>query len=98
MSTLYEEMKEGLREAAAVARGEKKPAATFIPPDIDVRAIRKGLNLSQTAFAATFGFTLAQVRGWEQGRFRPLGAMRAYMLVIRQDPSRVAEVLKDAAA
>jgi hypothetical protein len=42
----------------AIARGEEKPAKLFVPPEIDVRAIRAKLQLSQEDFASAFGFTL----------------------------------------
>jgi putative transcriptional regulator len=35
---------------------------------INVRATRKRLGLSQAAFAAKYGFQLATLRNWEQGR------------------------------
>ena len=44
-----------------------------VPAEVDVRAIREKLRLSQPEFAARFGFTAASVRQWEQGRRRPHG-------------------------
>ena len=41
--------------------------ASFSPPaEIDVRGIRKRLELSQEDFAKEFGFTIHQIRDWEQ--------------------------------
>jgi len=34
----FDKIAEGLREAIAVARGERKPARIFVPPELDVRA------------------------------------------------------------
>jgi len=45
-----------------------------------VRAIRAKTKLSQDAFASVFGFTVHQTRQGEQGRNRPLGAMRGRRL------------------
>ncbi len=98
MSTAFDKIMAGLLDAGAVARGEKEPAKLFVPPEIDVRAIRTALNMSQPEFARTFGFTVSQVRNWEQGRNRPTGALRAYMIVIRRDPKSVTEALKNMAA
>ena len=39
--------------------------------EVDVRAIREGLGLSQSAFAARFGLRAKTVRNREQGRTRP---------------------------
>jgi putative transcriptional regulator len=85
------------REAVAIARGEKKPARLHIPPEIDVRAIRLKLELSQDDFATEFGFTANQIKDWEQRRSRPLGGVRAYLMIIQKDPKTVLKILRDAA-
>src|SRR5947208_1838213 len=82
------------REAVAIARGEKKPARLHIPPEIDVRGIRLKLTLSQDDFAAEFGFTTNQIKDWEQGRSRPLGGVRAYLMIIQKDPKTVLKILR----
>jgi putative transcriptional regulator len=84
----------GLNEALAVARGTAKPSKLHVPPEIDVRDIRSRLKLSQDNFAAEFGFTINQIRDWEQGRTRPLGAMRAYLMIIKRDAKAVIELLR----
>ena len=89
---------EGLNEALAVARGGAGGARMHVPPDMDVRAVRAKTGLSQEGFASSFGFTVHQVRQWEQGRNRPLGAMRAYLLVIERDPQAVEMALQGTAA
>jgi putative transcriptional regulator len=94
----YDKIAEGLKEAIAIARGEAKPAKLYVPPEIDVRGIRLRLDLSQDDFAAAFGFTVHQIRQWEQGRSRPLGAVRAYLMIINGNPKRVLVMLRDAAA
>ncbi len=93
----FEKIEEGLTEALAIARGDAEPAKLFIPPEIDVRAICNKVGLSQEDFAAWFGFTLHQIRQWEQGRSRPLGGVRAYLLIIAQDPESVRNLLRRAA-
>jgi DNA-binding transcriptional regulator YiaG/mRNA-degrading endonuclease RelE of RelBE toxin-antitoxin system len=89
------------QEMRAIARGEAKSAHVHIPPDIDVKAIRRRLELSQEAFASEFSFSIAQIRDWEQGRTRPLEANRAYLLLIDRRPDVIrrtlAEVRADAA-
>ena len=90
----FDKIAEGLNEALDIARGDAKPARLFIPPEIDVKNIRTKLELSQEDFAAIFGFTLNQIRDWEQGRSRPLGGVRAYLILINRDPSTVIELLR----
>lgn len=72
------------------------PVAARVPPAIDVAAIRRKLGrqvcgwpLSQEAFAARFGFSLAAVRDWEQGRRRPNLPTRVLLLTIASDAAAV---------
>ena len=83
------------REARRVARGAQKPASLLVPPDVNVRDIRTRVGLSQESFANRYGFSLNQIRDWEQNRHRPIGALRAYLLVIKQDPEYVARAFQD---
>jgi putative transcriptional regulator len=97
MRRAYDKIAEGLKEAIAIARKEQKAAKIFVPPEIDVRAIRAKLDLSQEDFASAFGFTVHQMRQWEQGRSRPLGAVRAYLMIIDRHPKRILEMLHEVA-
>ena len=90
----YDKIAAGLNEALAVARGKAKPSKLHVPPEIDVKEIRTKLKLSQDAFAAEFFFSINQIRDWEQGRTRPLGAMRAYLMIIKRDPDAIREILR----
>ena len=90
----FDKIAEGLTEALAIAKGEAVPARLHVPAEIDVRAIRTKTGMSQDAFASAFGFTVSQIRQWEQGRYRPLGAMRAYLMVIDQNPAGVLAMLR----
>ena len=63
------------------------------PEQIDVKAIRKRLGLSQAAFAEDFGFGVAAVRDWEQGRRVPEAGVRAYLVVIDREPEAVRRAL-----
>lgn len=92
----FDKIADGLNEALAIARGEKKPAKLHIPPEIDVRAIRARTGLSQEDFATAFGFTINQIKDWEQGRARPLGGVRAYLLIIERDARSVLDLLRKA--
>lgn len=58
-----------------------------------MRAIRKGLKMSQEVFAEHFGFSAARVRDWEQGRSSPDQAVRAYLRIIEEEPEVVERVL-----
>ncbi len=60
----------------------------------NVRKVREKLNLSQSEFAAKFGFSAACVRNWEQGRNSPAGAARVLLAVIERNPQAVEEAIR----
>ncbi len=89
-----DELLASLREAKDIVAGKRAPARVHLPPGaMNVRAIRKKVGLSQAAFAARFGFALASVRDWEQGRRRPTLAARTLLRVINHDPAMVLKAL-----
>jgi len=87
-----------LNQAIAWARGEDVPVrvTTVRVPVIDVRAVRRKLRLSQTEFAAKFGFHPATLRNWEQGRTCPDGPARVLLAVIARHPEAVEDALRKA--
>ena len=91
----FDKIRAGLGDAIAIARGEADPASyrVHVPAEIDVKAIRRKLGMSQAQFAASFGFGLAAVQNWEQGRRRPEGAVRAFLKVIDREPDAVKRAL-----
>jgi len=88
---------DSMKEAVSIARGEM-PAQAYrihIPSQVDVKAIRQSLGLSQSSFAARFGLSLHTLRNWEQGKRQPDPAARAYLRVIEKAPETVYEVLAE---
>jgi putative transcriptional regulator len=70
----------GARQALAYARGELTEGfVVHVPEEFDVKALRRKLGMSQSRFAASFGFGLDAVPSWEQGRRRPEGAARVLL-------------------
>ena len=90
----FDKIAEGLEEALSIARGSAKPERLHFPEKIDIGAIRRSLDLSQEEFAASFGFSINQIRDWEQGRSRPLGGVRAYLSIIATDAKAVRRMLE----
>ena len=64
-----------------------------VPFEVDVKAIRRKLGMTQAEFARSFGFGLDAVQNWEQGRRRPEGAARAFLKVIDREPDAVRRAL-----
>ena len=97
MSEIGESMIKGMEEAVAFAKGEqKKGAVVHIPEEINVRRIRKKLNMSQNTFAEYFGVPVKTIQDWEQGRRVPSGASKNFLFVIDQEPEAVRRALTTA--
>lgn len=62
----------------------------------DVAALRRRLKLSQAGFASRFGFSVATVRNWEQGRVLADGPARVLLTVIANEPNAVVRALQSA--
>ena len=100
MSRFGRKLIEAAKEARAIARGEADPATyrVHVPAEVDVRQIRKKLDLTQDAFSLRFGIPVATIKDWEQGRRAPEGAARVLLMVIDHEPKAVERALKKAAA
>jgi putative transcriptional regulator len=94
MSAAGEKILGSIREARAILRGESAgELIVHVPPAVDVKALRRKLGMSQSRFAASFGFGLAAVQSWEQGRRRPEGPARILLKVIEHEPEAVRRAL-----
>ena len=85
-------------EALAHSRGEVTlPTYEIaVPEAVDVAALRANLDLSQSAFARTFGLDLGAVQAWEQGRRQPERTARILLAVIAREPEAVKRALRAA--
>lgn len=91
-------IRRGLEEALAYGKGETDKSAyrVHVPQQVDVRAIRSKLGMTQAEFAGEFGFSINTLRHWEQGKRQPEGPTRAYLLVIDRAPRAVRKALRAA--
>jgi DNA-binding transcriptional regulator YiaG len=55
--------------------------------------IREGQGLTREQFAERYGLQVRAIQEWEQGRRKPEPAVRAYMLVIKNQPAAVRKAL-----
>jgi len=92
--TLFDDIKAGLEEAVAYNNGEKTGACVVVPNDIDVKAIRKKLNMTQEIFSLTFGVPITTLRKWEQKRRQPERLSRAFFKVLEHSPETVLNALR----
>lgn len=95
MSEVSESIIKGMEEALAFAQGSASPAVVHIPEEINVRRIRKKMNMSQSIFADYFGVNLRTIQDWEQGRRVPTGAAKNFLYVIDKEPDAVRRALVD---
>jgi putative transcriptional regulator len=90
-------MTESERHAAAMADADARPMTdaewAHAPRVAQVSVIRRALKLSQEQFASTFHIPVGTVRDWEQGRYEPDAAARAYLRVIARAPRAVRKAL-----
>jgi putative transcriptional regulator len=78
----------GLDQAVdAMREKEHVPTPEFGDPDeVDVKAIRKDLGLSQQEFADAYGFSVYAVRKWEQWVRTPEKGTRVLLMMLRDMP------------
>ena len=94
MSKSGERLLRSVRKARAYVRGEAtKGFVIHVPKNVDVKALRGRLGLTQQEFAARFGFGYDSLRDWEAGRRQPERAARVLLTVIDHDPALVAKAL-----
>jgi len=94
--SIADSIRRGLEEALAFAEGtvDENQYKVSIPAQVDVKAIRSRLKMTQEQFAIRFGFSINTLRHWEQGRRVPEGPTRAYLLVIDREPEAVQKALR----
>jgi putative transcriptional regulator len=83
------------RQALAYAEGnaDANEYGVHIPAELDVKAIRAKVGMSQGQFAGHFGVSKRTVQDWEQGRRVPSGPARAFLVVIDREPVAVQRAL-----
>jgi putative transcriptional regulator len=91
----FDELVTSLRQAGRIRRGEMPPGRVKEFPPVDVKAIRRRLGKSQSAFALMIGVSVATLQNWEQGRRRPEGPARALLKVAAHNPEAVAAALSE---
>lgn len=91
--TAGQEIIASAKQALAFAAGEDNGCVVHIPEEIDVRAIREKVDMSQSEFARYFGFSKRTLEHWEHGRRVPTGPARAFLMVIAREPEAVRRAL-----
>jgi putative transcriptional regulator len=91
---LFEELKQSLREANQIKRGQLKPSRVFhVDPQSEVVRVRGKLGLSQSKFASLLGISADTLQNWEQGRRSPTGPAKVLLKIATRHPEVLLEVV-----
>jgi putative transcriptional regulator len=95
MSNAFDRIKAGLEDAIEFAHGDSagRRVHQVEVPAVNVRSIRHRTGLTQQEFSAKYGFAVAAVRNWEQGRRQPDRSARLLLMVIDRHPEVVEEAI-----
>jgi putative transcriptional regulator len=93
MNKFSKQLLESMAEAVEIAEGRAEAARITIVEVPDVRAIRRGLRMSQQEFSRVYRIPLATLKNWEQGRRQPDAPAMAYLQVIANRPREAREAL-----
>jgi putative transcriptional regulator len=102
----FEKLLESVKQAVAIKNGDLQPSREFvlekqISPvksprtacNIDVKAIRTRLGLTQRQFALFMRVNQRTLQNWEQKRREPDGPAQVLLTIVIKDPNLVLEAL-----
>jgi len=98
MTAAFDKLMNGLSEVETYLQGNTKGHKITLPGEVDVKAVRKRLGLTQAQFSITFSLSLDNVKNWESRRRQPEAPARAFLTVINHDPAAVIYALHPEAA
>ncbi len=91
MTSLFEDLKEGLNQAIDYEKGKGKAKVKrlIIMPvkkysNDEIRAIRNRAGMTQTTFAKYLGVSKKTVEAWEKGRTHPTGPAYRLLEILEQ--------------
>ena len=92
MSSLFEDLQEGLTQAIDYAKGDgtanvvtyKIEPVTALDKD-PIREVRKNVQMTQSVFADYLGVSVKSVEAWECGRTHPTGPAYRLMSFLKKN-------------
>jgi len=96
MSKAGKEIITGAQEALAYLKGDKTKGRAYKvrARNIDVKAIREKLDMTQEVFSETFAIPVSTLKKWETNNRVPEGPAKAYLMVIDKSPRAVKKALR----
>lgn len=92
-SKLFEELAKSVRQAGAIARGERKPARKYVYSASRVQSVREKAQLSQAQFARLLNVSVRTLQNWEQDRREPTGPAKALLRIVEKEPAMALRAL-----
>src|SRR4029077_16774415 len=93
MKTQFEQMMDGLNDVEAFLAGEQEGFKANVPRDVDVKAIRNRLGMTQARFSDTFGFSTDAIQHCAGGRRTPAAPAPPLLPVIGRNPAAASNAL-----
>lgn len=90
---LFSRLSESMAQMNEIIDGERSPSRVTVVTAVHVKEIRRMTGLSQPRFAALIDVNVGTLRNWEQGRREPVGAAKALLKAIENDPVHVLAAL-----
>jgi putative transcriptional regulator len=90
----FDDLVTSIRQAGQIRRGEAKATRITEVTPLDVKAIRRRLQKSQSEFARMIGVSVSTLQNWEQGRRRPEGPACALLRVAAKNSDAVSAALQ----
>ena len=89
------EIIQGAEDALGFLRGDKSKGRvhSIRMKEIDVKAIRTRLHMTQEVFSETFAIPVSTLKKWETNNRVPEGPTKAYLMVIDNNPKAVQSAL-----
>ena len=89
------EIIQGAEDALGFLRGDKSKGRvhSIRMKEIDVKAIRTRLHMTQEVFSETFAIPVSTLKKWETNKRVPEGPTKAYLMVIDNNPKAVQSAL-----
>ena len=101
MTSLFDDLKQGLQEAIDFANGDGPARVTtyIIEPvkELDreeIKALRNSANMTQSVFADYMGVSVKTVEAWERGRTHPTGPAYRLMSILSDNQNAVLPFVK----
>ncbi len=91
---LFKELTRSIRQAGAIARGEKKASRRSELTPSRIQSVRERSGLSQAQFARLLNVSVRTLQNWEQARREPTGPAKALLRIVEKEPAAALRALQ----